>query len=176
MESIVVAALHRKPVSVASAAGVRQDFSTDVYTPPVSQIFAALEVSETALNGASAQVSVTGLRFLIAEIVKQMTVDDRWYLERYPDVHAAVLAGDVASAREHFETTGFLEGRLPRPLSFDPVFYYEKYADLAGAFEKDDTEGLRRHFETTGYFEGRAGTSGHFADAERWRLASKDVG
>jgi hypothetical protein len=176
LETILVAALNRKPVSVPANVGLEAEISTEHYSPPVGQIFAVLGISQAELNGPTVRVSVAGLRYLISEIAKQLTVDEQWYLERYPDVQAAVLAGDVPSARVHFQEAGFLEGRLPRPLSFDPDFYYEKYSDLTGAFQKDDAEGLRRHFETRGYFEGRAGVAMHFVEAERWRLASNDLG
>jgi len=162
----------RNIVSVAPDNDIGAEISTDMYSPPATRIFAVLGISQAELDSGVVQVSVAGLRCLIGEIVKQLEVDEQWYLKRYPDVQAAVLAGDVLNASQHFQEAGFIEGRLPRQLSFDPGFYYEKYSDLQNAFQKEDVEGLRRHFETKGYSEGRAGILAHFTEAERWRLAS----
>jgi hypothetical protein len=96
-------------------------------------------------------------------------VHEAWYCERYPDVHAAILAGNVKSAAVHFRTAGYREGRHPAKLAFDPEFYFDQYKDIAASFERSDSAGLQRHFETKGYFEGRAGVAEHFNEAERWR-------
>jgi hypothetical protein len=40
-------------------------------------------------------------------------VNERWYLQEYPDVAAAIQYGVFTSASQHFERDGFREGRLP---------------------------------------------------------------
>lgn len=40
-------------------------------------------------------------------------VDEKWYLDEYPDVARAVTDGDVASATHHYLGTGRREGRRP---------------------------------------------------------------
>ena len=54
-----------------------------------------------------------------------------WYLEKNPDVAAAVRLGQV-DARQHFEHYGHLEGRDPGPL-FDTQHYLASNPDVAGA-------------------------------------------
>jgi hypothetical protein len=42
-------------------------------------------------------------------------VNDKWYLEAYPDIAEAIRAGVYKSAQSHFDQAGFREGRLPYP-------------------------------------------------------------
>ncbi len=105
---------------------------------------------------------------LLREYLKTSFVEESWYIETYPDVYAAILAGRTSSAAAHFRAAGYREGRLPGRLPFDAGFYYTHYKDLATTFHASDTEGLQRHYETRGYFEGRAGISEHRGEAEHW--------
>jgi hypothetical protein len=45
-----------------------------------------------------------------------MPVNERWYLQEYPDVAESVRKGVVASGEQHFAEDGYREGRLPFPL------------------------------------------------------------
>lgn len=54
-------------------------------------------------------------------------VDAPFYLETYPDVAAAVLAGRVPSAGEHYLRNGAGEGRIPNPALRARV---ERWAEL----------------------------------------------
>ena len=45
-----------------------------------------------------------------------MPVDERWYLEAYPDVAESVRKGVVTSGEQHFAEDGYREGRLPYEL------------------------------------------------------------
>jgi len=40
-------------------------------------------------------------------------VDERFYLEKNPDVATAIRSGRISSAQEHFEVAGFEELRDP---------------------------------------------------------------
>jgi hypothetical protein len=42
--------------------------------------------------------------------------DEKWYLETYPDIAAAVESGEIPSAERHFRDIGYFEGRLPHAL------------------------------------------------------------
>jgi hypothetical protein len=142
------------------------------YCPPPQLVLRALGLTAQDLESSSVTISVFALKRLLSEVLTHVSVDERWYADRYPDVHAATLAGDIASPAAHFKASGYLEGRLPTALAFDPLYYFATYPDLATVFDASDTAGLRRHFETKGYFEGRAGIAAHFADAQRWRSAA----
>jgi hypothetical protein len=143
------------------------------YFPPLSTILEILKINHTDLSAKSVSVSAEGLKYLIVELLKQVEVDEAWYLEEYPDVRAATLSGDIPSAAAHFSVAGYFEGRRPYELQFDPCYYFKTYGDLDNVFDASDFDGLRNHYETKGYYEGRAGVAGHFAGAERWRSASR---
>lgn len=144
--------------------------ASDLYLPPIQQVLAVLGLSDADLQSEKVTIPTEALVRLLGEVLRHVEVDEAWYLERYPDVHGAILSGDVKSAQTHFRLAGYREGRLPRELPFDAIFYFEKYKDLADAFERTDVAGLRHHYETRGFYEGRAGKPEHFLDAERWRL------
>ena len=141
------------------------------YIPPFQQVLAVLRLSDLDTGGKTVNVSTAGLLFLLREALRRVPVDEDWYIARYPDVHAAILAGDTPSAAAHFRTAGYFEGRLPRQLSLDPDHYVSHYTDLAEAFAPADRRGLEVHFETSGYREGRAGIPGHLGIVERWQSA-----
>jgi hypothetical protein len=42
-------------------------------------------------------------------------VNEKWYLESYPDIAEAIRSGVYKSAQAHFDQAGFREGRLPFP-------------------------------------------------------------
>jgi hypothetical protein len=142
---------------------------TASYLPPFQQVLALLGITDLDLQSPKVTVSSHGLMCLLQEALADVEVDEAWYNERYPDVYAAILAGNVKSAAVHFRTAGYREGRHPARLAFDPDFYYDQYKDIGSNFDRADAAGLQRHFETRGYFEGRAGVAEHFNEAERWR-------
>jgi hypothetical protein len=141
------------------------------YLPPYRHLLGVLGVDHLDLKSKSVSVSVEGLVFLLCSVLSNVRVDEAWYLERYVDVKAAILAGDTQSASYHFRTSGYLEGRLPYQLPFDSDYYFKQYADLAATYDSTDSKGLRAHFESKGYYEGRVGVPEQFGDAERWWAA-----
>ncbi len=141
--------------------------SDEAYRPPFRQLLSVLGVDEKSLQAETVSVPVPALLRLLGEILVA-EVDEAWYLDRYPDVHAAILAGRTPSAAVHFRAAGYREGRLPGPLPFDPAFYFDQYKDIAAAFDRADAKGLQHHYETRGYFEGRVGVRHHLQDADRF--------
>ena len=138
------------------------------YRPPFRQVLASLGLTEQSLQGETVTLPTQALLHLVAEAFARTEVQEAWYLDRYPDVHAALLAGRTQSATAHFRRAGYREGRLPAPLPFDAGFYFDTYKDLAAAFDRTDVQALRHHYETRGYLEGRAGVRQHFAVAGGW--------
>ena len=58
--------------------------------------------------------------------------NESFYLVQNPDVAAAIEAGVIGSAEEHFNLFGFQEGRDPNA-HFDTSFYLEQNPDVAAA-------------------------------------------
>ena len=50
-----------------------------------------------------------------SEPEEEFEFDEAWYLERYPDVRAAIQAELIPSGREHYRRHGRGEGRKPVP-------------------------------------------------------------
>lgn len=48
--------------------------------------------------------------------IEPMDFAETWYLETYPDVAAAIAAGHISGAREHYAYFGHAEGRLTGPV------------------------------------------------------------
>ena len=76
-----------------------------------------------------------------------------WYLEKNPDVAAAVRLG-LVDARQHFEHYGHLEGRDPGPL-FDTQYYLASNPDVAGAVKAGQISAYD-HFVHYGAAENRS--------------------
>jgi chromosome segregation ATPase len=82
---------------------------------------AEAELDRERANVARAQEECSSLAKNLADLEAKVKSDaeagfnEIWYLERYPDVKNAVMAGKVPSGRWHFEARGRAEGRLGRP-------------------------------------------------------------
>jgi len=82
-------------------------------------------------------------------------VDEKWYLEQYPDIREAIEAGRIESAKRHFVNDGYFEGRLPFPLSVDEPSYLARYPDVAAGISNGKTPSALQHYVDNGYREGR---------------------
>ena len=83
-------------------------------------------------------------------------VDEKWYLERYPDVAEAIRRGTVASARAHYFQAGIFEGRVPYEIGIDSNAYLAKHRDVADAVKTGTYRSGRDHFLALGFAEGRS--------------------
>lgn len=97
--------------------------------------------------------------------------DASYYLNKYPDVAAAVAAGQT-TAEAHFNNFGQLEGRIPNAY-FNPVEYVQLYADLASQGKGFNAWA---HYVTFGANEGRI-PSAQFAnfDATKYLASNSDL-
>lgn len=88
-------------------------------------------------------------------VARSVPVDEKFYLENYPDVAAAVASGDVKSASEHFISHGFYENRLPMAPMIDEEAYLDAYPDVREALHKSELSSAVHHWTQYGRFEGR---------------------
>jgi predicted extracellular nuclease/2',3'-cyclic-nucleotide 2'-phosphodiesterase (5'-nucleotidase family) len=79
--------------------------------------------------------------------------NESFYLAQNPDVAAAIEAGVIGSAEEHFNLFGFQEGRDPNA-HFDTSFYLEQNPDVAAAGVNPFD-----HYNLLGESEGRSPNS-----------------
>lgn len=97
--------------------------------------------------------------------------DASYYLNKYPDVAAAVAAGKT-TAEAHFNNFGQAEGRIPNAY-FNPTEYVQLYKDLAG---QGTGFNAWSHYVNFGVNEGRI-PSAQFAnfDAAKYLAANSDL-
>ena len=119
--------------------------------------------------GQKVTISSRVFKELMAVCLQRGFFDERWYLETYPDVYSAIKEGRIASAIEHYTTTGYYEGRSPGPCYFDREWYENYYRDVNEAVKNGLITDSADHFYENGYGEGRAPCLEQLAAAERWK-------
>jgi hypothetical protein len=124
------------------------------YVPPFAilkdYLAVATEEGEQRVSGSYGDF-VNLIRHMIAGI----QVDEKWYLERYPDIAAAIQEGSVTSAQQHFVTDGYFEGRQPFPIQVDERWYLRRNTGVADFVRQGKLESGQQHFDANGYEEGR---------------------
>jgi hypothetical protein len=128
-----------------------------MYLPPFEEIKALLNIS--SVRG-ELTVTMTYRQFtdLIRVLLREVEVDEEWYLTRYPGVAEGIRDGVVQSARDHFLHNGYFEGRLPYPIKVDEEWYRAQNPGVAAFIDAGKLESAQQHFEENGYREGRKPT------------------
>lgn len=94
-------------------------------------------------------------RLLAGAIRGKNIFDERFYLETYPDIAAAVRSKKVRNGLDHYVDTGYFENRLPQKLIVDERYYLQENADVADAIKKGRVKSAQDHFNHSGFTEGR---------------------
>jgi hypothetical protein len=94
-------------------------------------------------------------RILAGALRNKTIVDEKYYLEKYPDVAKAVASGKIVSASDHWYETGFYEGRHPRRFLVDEEYYLQSHPDVAKALRAGKLTSCQAHFDDAGFAEGR---------------------
>lgn len=92
---------------------------------------------------------------LMKSLVDQVELDEKWYLDQYPDVREAIDRGKYEDARGHYASHGYFENRLPYPIKVDEVWYLDTYQDIGEAVRNGLFESGQSHFQEIGFREGR---------------------
>lgn len=140
-----------------------------VYYPPHINTF----LPSFKAGGSSVELSAEDFRKLLSTFLRDVDVDEEWYLENYPDVAVAIGDGHVANASAHYISAGYAEGRFPCHPNVDAKDYLERYPDLAKAYEQGAMDEPDTHFRHVGYREARIGTT--FPVDEAWYLKKYNV-
>jgi Ca2+-binding RTX toxin-like protein len=80
--------------------------------------------------------------------------NEDFYLEANPDVRAAIEAGVIASAIDHYQRFGALELRDPNPY-FNARYYANQYPDALDATTRGSIANIFEHYARWGYKDGR---------------------
>ncbi len=86
--------------------------------------------------------------------VVHVLFDDAFYQRTYPDVAAAIAAGQLASGFDHFVENGVAEGRLPSAF-YDEDLYLLSNPDVHVAVLTGALKNGLMHFAAQGFAEGR---------------------
>ncbi len=93
---------------------------------------------------------------LLLPRLEKIQVDEAWYLDTYPDVHAAIKRGVVPTAKAHYCLYGYFEHRMPHRILVDEPWYLMEYPDVReGVVTAKHFASGQQHFELMGYKEGR---------------------
>lgn len=146
--------------------------SKSSYVPPFRVIQEAMKLEKRDLDSdGKISISVVLFKHLMAFAISQAFFDERWYLETYPDVDAAVQRGDESSALSHYMFTGYYEGRSPGPWFVHKQWYEQFYQDVAVALREGSIVDSAEHFHNNGYFEGRVAQVEHLPILAKWMKA-----
>jgi ELWxxDGT repeat protein len=119
------------------------------YVPPLN--FDSHPLEFFAVDSWTGEKVMIGSRTFIGD---GLLFDDRWYLNAYPDVAAAVKSGAVSSGLDHFLNAGDAEGRNPNAF-FNTAFYLDKNPDVEAAVKAGTIRSGWDHFRAVGMKEQR---------------------
>lgn len=163
--------VQQKELTESKSAGeIHNPQANHPYVPPFKMIRNALGLEARDLSaGKSVSIPSEFFKALMRCVIAQGFFDERWYLETYPDVEAAIQNGKISNALEHYTTAGYYEDRSPGPCFVDRNWYERYYGDLSRALNDGTIADSAEHFHQTGYFEGRAATADQLAAVASWR-------
>jgi hypothetical protein len=124
------------------------------YLPPFELLKSYLTISNIE-GELMVSCSYENLVQMLRQMIIGVEVDERWYLERYPDIAEAIQQGLVKSPRLHFVNDGYFEGRLPFPIRVDERYYLAQNTGVGDYVRKGTLESGQQHFDENGYAEGR---------------------
>lgn len=106
-------------------------------------------------DGHYVELLETKLLGLLQRMLAFVEIDEAWYRITYRDVDEAIRAGRLASAREHYITSGYFENRFPFAIDVNEAWYLAEYPDVAEAIRTGAVSSAAQHFESNGFKEGR---------------------
>ena len=95
------------------------------------------------------------LDILRSAISSSVEFDQKYYINKYPDVAKAIKSKIIKSAKDHYINTGYFESRLPYKIMVDEKYYFNENPDVERAVKKGEVISAQDHFENTGFLEGR---------------------
>jgi hypothetical protein len=124
------------------------------YLPPFELIRRSIEIS-TVRGELRVNMTYEDFVKVLRSMISGIEIDEGWYLRTYEDIAAAIKAGAVRSARQHFVDDGYFEGRRPFAMPIDERWYLMENPDVADSIRRGDIPSAQEHFDQDGYREGR---------------------
>jgi len=146
----------------------KQEGPAPMYVPPGSVLKKIVRRSVGLSGEETVSMSARAFNKLL-EAAFARVFDADSYLERFPDIKAAVDSGKLQSALHHYVAFGHGEGRLPRRYEVDEEWYLTTYPDVAKAVKSGHIGNATQHFENFGFAEGRAPNRSFEKVVAEWR-------
>ena len=96
-------------------------------------------------------------------------LDEVAYLQKNPDVAAAVRSGDMTDGKQHFVTAGYFEGRSGVGLDVSEAWYVKSNPDVARAIVLGEWTSGEAHYNDQGLLEWRAPNKAAEHDLAAWK-------
>jgi hypothetical protein len=141
------------------------------YLPPLAALMKKLSISRDQLDGGGHVIlPAPVLKALLQLAAPNSDFDERDYLDRNPDVRAAIEAGRIANAHSHFATVGYFEDRRGG-VPVDESWYLRSYPDVRSAVDGGAVKSATDHFYAVGAVEGRSPSRRALTEARKWKEA-----
>lgn len=138
------------------------------YFPPPAELKKLILREGTQGDAATVTMSARTFNKLLEAAMAGQPFDEQAYLDRCPDVKAAVKAGKIKSGFRHFVSNGYFEQRAAFDFPVDEAWYTETYKDVADAIASGAFHSASHHFERSGFFEGRAPSKQALPEYGEW--------
>lgn len=139
------------------------------YFPHVDLLLQSMRIDRNRLSGrGKIAIDAPLLRLLLHCVIARLPFSAEFYLRTYPDIAAAVAAGQIADLHRHFIDTGWFEGRMGSPPEVDEAAYRGAYADVAEAIDEGRIGSAHDHYMLAGAAEGRVPSPALAATVAQW--------
>jgi hypothetical protein len=142
--------------------------------PSIDIIADYLGVEPAALREPQGEkiVTTTNLVHLLLKMALHRTeFDAEGYLQRYPDVAAALNDRAITAPLDHFASTGYFEGRVGCEERVDEDWYRANNPDVRIAINEGRVASAEEHYRTIGIREWRAPRPDMIKEIQAWRAA-----
>jgi hypothetical protein len=91
---------------------------------------------------------------MVRVLLRTLSVDELWYRKAYPEAANEIDATGIATAAEHYATSGYFKGWLPVDIDVDPDWYVARYGHVRNGLAAGVATSAKDHFLRIGYGEG----------------------
>jgi hypothetical protein len=140
-----------------------------MFIPPYTTLLSSLGVTQEQLDKQpEVTVSAKLLKLLIQAAVVASDVDESGYVNANPDIREALTKRTIASARQHYVSTGYFEGRWGG-VRIDDAWYLKTNPDVAQAVRTRGVASATEHYFSSGAAEFRAPNAASLEACATWK-------
>jgi hypothetical protein len=141
-----------------------------MFVPPYNAVLRAIGTSpEEFPNQVEVTVSAKFFKFLLQFAVEHGDFNEKGYLAANPDVEQALKEKKIASAREHYNKSGYWECRRGATPEVDETWYKKVNPDVSAAIRRKAVASAAEHYLLTGVEEFRPPNEAVQDDVWTWK-------